>query len=102
MKALAEQYKRRPFGWVWAEATAQAALENAFGVADRDKPAVVALNAKKLKYSNMVAAFSVNGISSFVNKLVAGRGGHSDVQGELPAIQVTEAWDGKDFVPEVV
>lgn len=103
LASTVEKYKRRAYGWVWAEAMAQTKLEDAFDILDRDKPAVVALNAKKLKYTNMVGSFSVDGISTFVNRVVAGKGGLKKLaHGRLPEITETATWDGGDYIPGTV
>lgn len=65
-----------------------------------DYPALVAVNSKKSKFALMRGTFSESGISSFVNKLQAGRQSTVSVDA-LPDIATAEAWDGSDYVPEV-
>eukprot|EP00041_Stephanoeca_diplocostata_P019361 m.416861 g.416861 ORF g.416861 m.416861 type:complete len:437 (+) comp21284_c0_seq1:56-1366(+) len=98
LKAAAEKHKRRPFGWVWSEGTAQSALEAGLDVGGFGYPALVALNAKKLKFATMRGQFSDRGLGEFVNKLVAGRQPTSGIT-EMPAITDTQPWNGEDFVP---
>jgi len=50
----------------------------------------------------MKGQFSESGITQFVNKVVAGRGISTFDGQELPALVETAAWDGSDFVPEVI
>jgi protein disulfide-isomerase A6 len=94
----AERYKRNPFGWTWSVATSQGQAEQAFDVVDY--PALVAVNSKKSKFALMRGTFSEDGISSFVNKLQAGRQSTVSLDA-LPTIATAEAWDGSDYVPEV-
>jgi len=97
MKATAEKYKRRPFGWVWVEATVQPDIENVFGVGGFGYPALSAFNAKKMRYSTMKGQFSPTGLKEFVNRLIAGRGTLALNKDALPALVKTDGWDGEDF-----
>ena len=99
MQASADQFKRRPFGWVWVEASKQAALEKAYSVVAY--PALVAVNAKKMRFATMRGQFSEKGINEFVGKLVVGKGTIKMDSDELPAFLDGDAWDGSDYVPEV-
>jgi len=101
LKQSAAKYKRRPFGWVWSEATLQPNLERALEVGGSGYPALVALNMKKGKFGTMRGQFSDKGVSEFVNKLVAGRQPTLSLSSKLTLTDVT-AWDGEDFVPEIV
>jgi protein disulfide-isomerase A6 len=100
LKATAEKYKRRPFGYVWVEGTAQLDFEGTFGVGGGGYPALIAVNAKKMRFSSLKGQFSASGLSEFINKLVAGRGTVPVNGDKLPSLVVTESWDGNDFVPD--
>jgi len=99
LQASADQYKRRPFGWVWVEATKQAEMEKAYNVVAY--PALVAVNAKKMRFATMRGQFSEKGINEFVGKLVVGKGTVKMDSETLPAFVDGSAWDGSDYVPEV-
>ncbi|XP_074100019.1 protein disulfide-isomerase A6 homolog CaBP1 [Cotesia typhae] len=99
-KVLGEKYKKKMWGWVWAEAGAQPDLEEALEIGGFGYPALAVVNAKKMKYSLMKGSFSEDGINSFLRDLSYGRGGTAPLKGaELPKIYETEAWDGKDGQP---
>jgi protein disulfide-isomerase A6 len=60
-------------------------------------PALAAVNIKKMKYSLLKGSFSYEGINEFLRDLSYGRGGTAPLKTkELPKIQKTEPWDGKD------
>merc|ERR1719272_17874 len=99
LQASADQYKRRPFGWVWVEAFKQTEMEKAYSVVAY--PALVAVNAKKMRFATMRGQFSAKGINEFVGKLVVGKGTVKMESDSLPAFVDGEAWDGADYVPEV-
>eukprot|EP00243_Klebsormidium_subtile_P002172 TRINITY_DN14160_c0_g1_i1.p1 TRINITY_DN14160_c0_g1~~TRINITY_DN14160_c0_g1_i1.p1 ORF type:complete len:431 (-),score=124.05 TRINITY_DN14160_c0_g1_i1:277-1569(-) len=92
LKATAEKHKRRPYGYVWAEAGAQPELENAVGVGGYGYPAMVGLNAKKGVYSSLRGAFADQSISAFVANPSTGVTTISAV----PPVKTVQPWDGKD------
>lgn len=100
LKKLAKNYRKRPFGFVWAEGGAQAELESALSIGGSGYPALVALNAKKKKFSTFRLSFSESTISEFVNQLVVGRASTTTLTA-LPTITKIAAWDGKDKVVKV-
>lgn len=94
---LGEKYKKKMWGWVWAEAMAQPDLESALELGGFGYPAMAVVNAKKLKYSTLRGSFSESGINEFLRDLSYGRGQTAPVKGaEMPKIVNTEPWDGKD------
>ncbi|GBP29041.1 Protein disulfide-isomerase A6 homolog [Eumeta japonica] len=96
---LGEKYKNKMWGWVWCEAGAQLGLENALELGGFGYPAMAVVNAKKLKFSTLRGAFSESGINEFLRDLSFGRGQTAPVRGaEMPKIETTEPWDGKDGV----
>ncbi|XP_008543798.1 protein disulfide-isomerase A6 homolog [Microplitis demolitor] len=100
LKVLGEKYKKKMWGWAWAEAGAQPELEEALEIGGFGYPALAVVNAKKMKYSLLRGSFSEDGINSFLRDLSYGRGGTAPLKGaELPKVHETEAWDGKDGQP---
>ncbi|PZC76601.1 hypothetical protein B5X24_HaOG204369 [Helicoverpa armigera] len=94
---LGDKYKSKMWGWVWAEAGAQPALEEALELGGFGYPAMAVVNAKKLKFSTLRGSFSETGINEFLRDLSFGRGQTAPVKGaEMPKIVTTEPWDGKD------
>ncbi|XP_046574574.1 protein disulfide-isomerase A6 homolog [Haliotis rubra] len=94
---LGEKYKRNQWGWVWAEAAAQTAMEEAFGIGGFGYPALAAANSRKMKYSWLKGPFSEQGINEFLRELSFGRGSTAPIKNaKLPAIVDSEPWDGKD------
>ncbi|XP_013177014.1 PREDICTED: protein disulfide-isomerase A6 [Papilio xuthus] len=94
---LGDKYKNKMWGWVWTEAGAQPALEEALELGGFGYPAMAVVNAKKLKFSTLRGSFSETGINEFLRDLSFGRGQTAPVKGaEMPKISATEPWDGKD------
>ncbi|EGD83311.1 Pdip5 protein [Salpingoeca rosetta] len=99
--SLAERYKSRPFGWVWAVGGQQPALERAFDVGGFGYPALAAFNSKKKKFAVLRGAYTEDSIKEFVNSLVAGRVPTAAViGGEVPQVTAITAWDGSDAPEE--
>lgn len=58
---------------------------------------MVAVNARKLKYSTMTGSFGKDGISEFLRDVSYGRGKTSSLRGSsFPEADTIKAWDGKD------
>ncbi|KAJ0182759.1 hypothetical protein K1T71_002128 [Dendrolimus kikuchii] len=94
---LGDKYKRKMWGWVWSEAGAQIALEEALELGGFGYPAMAVVSAKKLKFSTLRGSFSESGINEFLRDLSFGRGQTAPVRAaEMPKISKTEPWDGKD------
>ncbi|XP_075992575.1 protein disulfide-isomerase A6 homolog CaBP1 [Anticarsia gemmatalis] len=94
---LGDKYKSKMWGWVWAEAGAQTALEEALELGGFGYPAMAVVNAKKLKFSTLRGSFSETGINEFLRDLSFGRGQTAPVRGaEMPKVVSTDPWDGKD------
>ncbi|KAL9963087.1 hypothetical protein ACROYT_G032258 [Oculina patagonica] len=97
LKAMGEKYKKKMWGWVWAEAGAQAKLEDALGMGGFGYPAMVAVNFRKKKFASLRGPFDSTGIDEFLRTVSVGRGSTAPIKGEaVPSIEVTEPWDGKD------
>lgn len=97
LKTMAEKYKKRMWGWVWAEAGAQMDVEEALGIGGFGYPAMAAVNARKLKFAQMKGAFSDTGINEFLRALAVGRGSTAPIKNAaLPKVYTTEPWNGKD------
>lgn len=97
LKSLADKFKQKNWGWLWAEAGSQLAVEEALDVGGFGYPALSAVNLKKMKYSLLRGSFSNDGIYEFLRDLSYGKGNTAPVKGaELPKINTIQAWDGKD------
>lgn len=97
LKTLGDKYKKHQWGWLWAEAGAQPALEDALEVGGFGYPALAAVNSRKMKYSLMRGQFSEKGINEFLRDLSYGKGSTSPIRNaELPKIETRDPWDGKD------
>ncbi|TGZ56972.1 protein disulfide-isomerase A6 homolog [Temnothorax longispinosus] len=100
LTSLGEKYKKKMWGWVWAEASAQPNIEDALEIGGFGYPALAAVNIKKMKYSLLKGSFSYDGINEFLRDLSYGRGGTAPLKGaQLPVIIETTPWDGKDAEP---
>jgi len=96
---LGDKYKKKSWGWLWSEAMAQPALEEAVDVGGFGYPAMVVLSHKKMKYSTLTGSFGYDGINEFLRDLSYGKGRTSPVRGAaMPKISKVDAWDGKDGV----
>jgi len=94
---LGDKYKKKSWGWLWSEAMAQPALEEAVDVGGFGYPAMVVLSHKKMKYSTLTGSFGYDGINEFLRDLSYGKGRTSPVRGAaMPKVSKVEAWDGKD------
>lgn len=97
LKRLGEKYKKKQWGYVWAEAAAQPEVEDAFGIGGFGYPAMAALNARKMKFSLLKGSFSEDGINEFLRAISMGRGSTAPLKNaKLPSVKKTDAWDGQD------
>lgn len=72
-------------------------LEQSLEVGGFGYPALVGLNARKKMYTVLRAAFSEEGILSYLKEIVGQRGRTQSLQGDgLPLIETMKPWDGKD------
>ena len=97
LKSMGEKYKKKLWGWVWAEAGAQMKLEDALGMGGFGYPAMVAVNFRKMKYATLKGPFDNTGIDEFLRTVSVGRGSTAPIKGAAaPGIEDTKPWDGKD------
>ncbi|NP_001080305.1 protein disulfide isomerase family A member 6 S homeolog precursor [Xenopus laevis] len=97
MLKMADKYKKKMWGWLWAEAGTQMDLETSLGIGGFGYPAMAAINARKMKFALLKGSFSEQGINEFLRELSYGRGSTSPVGGgAIPKINTVEPWDGKD------
>ncbi|CAH1247315.1 PDIA6 [Branchiostoma lanceolatum] len=99
LKELGEKYRRKQWGWVWAEAGAQSKVEQALGIGGFGYPAMAAVNLRKKKYVLLKGSFDREGIDEFLKALAVGRGRTEDLQAGLPDARTIAPWDGKDGQP---
>ena len=97
LREMGEQYKKKMWGWAWAEGGAQMALEESLEIGGFGYPAMALVNFKKMKFSVLKGSFSKDGINEFLRDISYGRGRTAPVKGaKKPKIQTVEPWDGKD------
>ncbi|XP_076438038.1 protein disulfide-isomerase A6-like [Babylonia areolata] len=97
LKRLGDKYKKYQWGWLWAEAGVQPALEESIEVGGFGYPVLVAVNARKMKFSLLKGQFSEKGINEFLRDLSYGKGSTAALRSaELPRIEKRDPWDGKD------
>ena len=89
----------KPVRLFWLEGGEQSALEEELGLSF-GFPAVVALSGGKKRFSVMRAAFSADGISQFVSRLLIGKERTEALRSkEWPKLRKSEPWDGEDGTP---
>lgn len=94
---MGDKYKKRMWGWLWAEAGSQPDVEAALDMGGFGYPTMAGINARKLKYSLMKGSFSETGINEFLRALSVGRGSTVSLrEPKMPSVLDTEPWDGKD------
>jgi len=59
IETVANEYRGKPFTFLWSEGGAQFDLENIFNVGGAGYPAAIAISARKGKYSNFRGAFNL-------------------------------------------
>ncbi|XP_055386735.1 protein disulfide-isomerase A6 homolog [Condylostylus longicornis] len=103
LKTLGEKYKKKLWGWAWAEGAAQLSLEESLEIGGFGYPAMAVVNFKKMKFSVLKGSFSKEGVDEFLRDISYGRGNTAPVRGaKKPKINKTEPWDGKDGkLPEI-
>lgn len=102
LKEMADKYKNKQWGWLWAEALTQPGVEESLEFGGFGYPAMAAVSIKKLKFSALRGSFSESGINEFLRDLSYGKGNTAPVRGaQMPKIETIQAWDGKDGAPIV-
>lgn len=97
LKTMADKYKQKQWGWLWAEGGQQTKVEEALDIGGFGYPAMALVNFKKMKFSLLRGSFSADGINEFLRDIAYGRGQTSTIRGEkIPKIYAVDAWDGKD------
>mmetsp|Transcript_11681 Transcript_11681/g.21053 ORF Transcript_11681/g.21053 Transcript_11681/m.21053 type:complete len:470 (-) Transcript_11681:187-1596(-) len=98
LKAAAEQFKGRPFSFLWVEGGAHSALESNVDVGGYGYPAVVALSPKKGVFVTMKTALETGHLKTWIESLRKGGEKTARINGELVELSAVEAWDGQDGV----
>jgi len=94
---LGDKYKKKMWGWLWAEAGSQESLEQSLELGGFGYPALTVVNAKKKIFATLRGAFSYDGINEFLRDTSFGRGRTTPLSSAtLPTAVSVEAWDGKD------
>ena len=100
LKELGEKYKKKMWGWVWAEGGAHPKLEETLGIGGFGYPAMAVVNVRKKMYVLLKGSFSSDGINDLLRAVSVGRGSTEPIKGDgLPAIEERPPWDGKDAEP---
>jgi len=94
---LGDKYKKKQWGWLWAEAGSQESVEQSLELGGFGYPALTVVNAKKKIFATLRGAFSYDGINEFLRDTSFGRGRTTPLtSASLPKAVAVEAWDGKD------
>ncbi|WKY15027.1 hypothetical protein Q1695_000499 [Nippostrongylus brasiliensis] len=97
LRDLGDSFKKNGWGWIWVEAGAQPALEEAFGIGGFGYPAMAAMNYRKMKFAMLKGSFGKDGIHEFLRDLSYGKGQTASIKGAtFPKIEKMDPWDGKD------
>ncbi|KAL3892314.1 hypothetical protein ACJMK2_004530 [Sinanodonta woodiana] len=97
MKDMGEKYKRNIWGWLWAEAGAQPALEDSVEVGGFGYPTMVAISPRKMMYSTLMGPFSETGIDDFFRNIATRRVSSAPLKGaQFPKLETIDPWDGND------
>lgn len=97
LKSMADKYKQKMWGWLWAEGGAQTKIEEALDIGGFGYPAMALVNFKKLKFTLLRGSFSKDGINELLRDVAYGRGQTVTIRGEkVPKIYEIQPWDGKD------
>ncbi len=96
LKAIGEKYRKKMWGWLWAEAGAHPKLEETLGVGGFGYPAMAVVNSRKKVFIRLTGAYAEDGINELLRAVSYGRGRTEAIKDQLPDIKDIEAWDGKD------
>ncbi|XP_065063193.1 protein disulfide-isomerase A6-like [Rhopilema esculentum] len=97
LKDIGEKYRKKMWGWGWAEAGAHPKLETALGIGGFGYPAMAVVNSRKKMFVLLTGPFEEGGINELLRAVAVGRGRTEPIKGDtLPTIESREPWDGKD------
>lgn len=97
LQDMGDKYKKKQWGWIWAEAGTQLSLEESLEMGGFGYPTMAAVSFKKMKFSVLKGSFSKDGINEFLRDISFGRGATAPVRGAAkPKISKNQPWDGKD------
>jgi protein disulfide-isomerase A6 len=96
IRDLAVSNKKINMGFVWAEATQQAALEARLGAGGTGYPALAAVSAKKGLNIPFFGGFTGEKIATFLERALKGKEKAKKLKKGLPELVTTTAWDGND------
>ena len=86
----------KPVSFVWSEAGAQPALEEALEV-NQNYPTLSVLSAEKKVYATMRSSWGKKNGVSFLNGILSGTERKSKLSSDtIPAVVTVKAWNGKD------
>ena len=100
IKDVIEIYKRKKWGWLWAEAGQQPALEKQLNV--NDFPNVMVVNPRKHVSVKMLSGFHKSGLEEFFRNIAYGKTGTAvSTFDDFAEVADVQEWDGKDGKLEV-
>lgn len=96
LQKVADHFKERPFGYLWAEAGKQRSMEQRFATEGFGYPAAVIFSPKRNAYTIMKAGMDYDHCVEFIDSIRHGFEKLTPLDGELPEAATTVLWDGKD------
>lgn len=100
IRDVIEIYKRKKWGWLWAERAQQPELEKQLNI--NDSPNVIVVNPRKHVSVKMLQGFHKSGIEEFFRNIAYGKTGTAvSTFDEFAEVVTVDAWDGKDGKLEV-
>jgi len=95
LKDQATIFKKKKYGYLWAEGMTQQKLEETFNVGGSGYPALVVYNHKKSRYVSFFGGFNSDAITDFVDRIHSGGERTQALRSEV-SIDEIQPWDGKD------
>jgi len=93
---VAKAMRGKPLTFLWSEAGAQAALEEAVDV-NANYPTVAVLSAEKKASATMRISWSTKNVRTFVDGVLSGTEKIAPMRGgAVPSLNKVKKWDGKD------
>lgn len=98
-QSIAQEFRRMPFAFAWAEANAHPELESFFTI-NGNFPTVAVFSAEKKSFAVNRLSWSAKNVKDFMQGVLSGTEKTSAVAA-MPAVNTVSAWDGKDGKLEV-
>lgn len=91
---IALKFRTKPFTFIWSEAAAQPALEEALKI-NAVYPSIAVMSYEKKMFAVNRISWSKKNIESFLNGVMSG-GERTAAMASEPSLETIPAWDGKD------